>query len=191
MVDPVTYRELLLGCGYKKEKRIVVPGTPSQWQNLTTVDVNPRCRPDVVADLNTEGWYCTTGIERYYAYDEIHAYEVLEHLGSQGDFQHFFRTFQNLWDLLKDGGYLCATTPSRHSPWLWGDPGHRRAILPESLVFLDQTEYTRQVDKTSMSDYRECYTADFRIVHSQENLYTHTFVLQAIRASRLSMPESK
>lgn len=191
------YRELLLGCGHARDKRIFPDSSrPRVWENLTTADNNLMCKSDWILDLNLfplnymprvqiekEDFYGTE-IESD-SFDEIHAYEVLEHLGQQGDEHRFFELFTELWRILKPGGYLCATTPSRYSPWLWGDPGHRRAVLPESLTFLCQPEYTRQLGKTALSDYRSVYKADFDLISSQDDRVTHAFILKAVKPSRI------
>lgn len=122
-------------------------------------------------------------------WNEIHAYEVLEHLGRQGDAHAFFAQMSELWRLLKPGGYLVAEVPSRFSGNLWGDPGHSRAIVEETLVFLDQSQYQLQCDgpernRTPMSDYRSIYKADFRCTDHHDNRAHLVFVLQAVKPSR-------
>lgn len=126
-------------------------------------------------------------------WDEIHAYEVLEHLGRQGDAHAFFAQMAEIWRLLKPGGYLVAEVPSRFSGNLWGDPGHSRAIVEETLVFLDQSQYILQCDgpektRTPMSDYRNLYRADFRCTDHHDNRTHLSFVLQAIKPSRWVQP---
>jgi SAM-dependent methyltransferase len=189
----MNYRELLLGCGRSREKRIVVPGTPSEWQGLVTLDSNPAVKPDIVTDISdglaglyetSDGGYAEIANDYF---DELHAYEVLEHLSAQGDEIAFFRQFSEFWRVLKPRGYFCATVPSRYSGWLWGDPSHKRAILPESLTFLDQGEYIRQCDAaapSSMSDFRNIYRADFRVLQVADNRQTFSFILQAVKPSR-------
>lgn len=198
------YRELLLGCGHDRRKRYcAVPHHPRGWQSLTgpvTLDVDRRVSPDIYCDLD----HCTPWVffarEKDYAvakaslsdaWDEIHAYQVLEHLGSQGDARALFAVFSEIWRILKPGGYLVAEVPSRFSGNLWGDPGHTRAIVPETLVFLDQEQYRRQLDvpsehRTSMSDYRNIYRADFKIVDTNDNRQNFVFVLQAVKPSRMT-----
>jgi SAM-dependent methyltransferase len=195
------YRELLIGCGRARDKRIVIPGQTSRaWHNLTTADINPNVDADLWVDLNAHPpWYAYSNrmpIESRVAcslmsdqWDEIHAYEVLEHLGQQGDAASFLAQFSELWRLLKPNGYLCATVPSRFSEWLWGDPSHRRAIVPASLVFLDQEQYSLQCDAqhpTNMSDFRDTcgYKADFRLIDQHDNRTTFTFIVQAVKPSR-------
>lgn len=195
------FRELLLGCGHSRDKRMPsLDGNP-HWRDLITLDSNPDCKPDVVCNLDWSPWVCYEhrGIDTESRgegnhpligadqFDEVHAYEVLEHLGYQGIARTFFDTFTEIWRILKPGGHLCATVPSRFSPWLWGDPSHRRAILPETLVFLNQAEYIAQLDgprTTPMSDFRDLYHADFNLKVSEDNRSVHAFVLEAVKPSR-------
>lgn len=205
------HRELLLGCGHARDKRLGLPGEKLQWRGLVTLDRNWNVGSDLICDLNGVPWTAALGPEAVSPYsddgtamidffsdpphqikadffDEVHAYEVLEHLGSQGDAAAFFACFTEIWRVLKSGGHLFATVPSRYSPWLWGDPSHRRAILPEALVFLNQLEYIKQCDgpvKTPMSDFRDIYKADFDIVASHDNQVTHMFCLKAVKPSRI------
>lgn len=184
-------RELLLGCGFRREKILVPPGSTSQWGRLITADINENCDPELCIDFEKVHWhddflcYGNTNIAKDSEFDEIHAYEVLEHFGQQGDYRSFFGCFETLWRLLKPDGYLCATTPSRYSPWLWGDPGHRRVVLRESLTFLSQLEYTKQIGVTPMSDYRSVYRADFDLIASKDDRVTHSFILKAIKPARI------
>jgi SAM-dependent methyltransferase len=202
------YRELLLGCGFRRHRLIdpyrwqpnfaITPDATAKieerWKNVVAVDRNPLCAPDYVMDLSGRDWIINQVIRpcdvdvvqlnscvfRSKAFDEIHAYEVLEHLGQQGDENSFFAHFEEMWRILKPGGFVCASVPSRYSQWLWGDPGHRRAILPASLVFLNQAHYDHQVGAGPSSDYRSIYGGNFHIVFSGDNEETHTFVLQAL-----------
>jgi hypothetical protein len=215
------YRELLLGCGYRRERLVdpytwndnfaITPGDGEplalnqRWKNVVTLDNNPGCEPDYRMDLSRLDWSMRQQPQKAHescfayfpidslwrpargAFDEVHAYEVLEHLGQQGDERAFFAHFENIWRMLKVGGFLCATVPSRFSWWLWGDPGHRRAILPVSLLFLRQQHYVDQLGKGPSSDYRDIYKGNFHIVHSSDNEETHTFVLQALPAAESSL----
>lgn len=191
--------ELLLGCGHSRQKRLGLPGQALEFSDLVTCDNNKNCSPDVLMDINCDGWYvqnydylgtpdidciAPSGQFKESFFSEVHAYEVLEHFGKQGDYESFFNTFDNIYRVLLPGGYLFATVPSRYSPWLWGDPGHTRAILPETLTFLDQRSY-EQCGKTTMSDYRSVYKSDFDIIHTSDNKVFHQFVLQAVKPARI------
>lgn len=167
-------RELLIGCGNRRDKQIRgSQHIPSHWANLVTLDIDPACRPDVVADLNERLPFKDN------TFDEIHAYDVLEHVGFQGDYKFFFRQFEDLWRVLKPGGFLCAVVPKQDSIWAWGDPGHTRVINPGHLSFLSQANYRTQVGKTSMTDYRRIYQGDFSIVEHSYRGESYAFVLRA------------
>jgi len=166
--QPLT-KQLLLGCGISREKKLRVPGTPLEFQDLTTVDFNPDVKPDVLHDLNITPWPFADN-----SYDEIHAYEVLEHLGQQGDYESFFATFEEIYRILKPGGFLLATTPRWDSVWAWGDPGHTRIISEGSLVFLDQTRYGRP----PMTDYRGIYKGDLRVEEIAKTDHHLLFILK-------------
>jgi SAM-dependent methyltransferase len=165
--------ELLIGCGSSRERRIAIEGRRG-WSELVTLDNNADHRPDVLHDLELIPYPFPDN-----TFEEIHAYEVLEHLGHQGDWRGFFAQFSELWRILKPGGFLAATCPSFRSMWAWGDPSHTRLITSGTLVFLDQEEYVKQVGKTAMSDFRFCYKADFKPVWIQEDAEALQFVLMA------------
>jgi SAM-dependent methyltransferase len=173
---------LLLGAGKFKDKRISAPQGPTEWANLVTVDHNEDTHPDVLWDLERLPLPFQDNV-----FDEVHAYEILEHTGQQGDFRFFFQQFSDLWRILKPNGYLMATVPMWDSPWAWGDPSHKRVITDGSLVFLNQQEYINQVDgekPSSMTDFRRWYQADFDCVAATRGQHQFQFVLQAIKPSR-------
>lgn len=173
--------ELLVGCGSRREKLIFEQGK-KEWKDLITLDLNTDHKPDVIWNLN----HTPYPFDDDY-FDEIHAYEVLEHIGFQGGYRQFFNEFSEYWRILKPGGKIFATTPSAKSPWLWGDPSHTRVILPQTLVFLNQPSYTEQIGKTAMSDFRNIYKEDFDIHYSKDDDEFHWFVLKAIKPSRCSL----
>jgi predicted SAM-dependent methyltransferase len=128
-------KQLLIGCGSKHDKRLTSDGT-TDWGELITLDYNSDHAPDVVWDLMSLPLPFEDN-----TFDEIHAYEVLEHTGSQGDYKFFFAQFSEFWRILKNNGKLLVTCPSRHSEWALGDPSHTRILQKEQLVFLDQEQY--------------------------------------------------
>lgn len=170
--------QLLIGCGSSRSKKLSVSGR-SDWDGLVTLDHEECHKPDVVHDLN----YACLPFDNDTA-DEIHAYEVLEHTGSQGDYKFFFEQFSDFWRVLKNGGMLFGTVPLPNSVWAWGDPSHTRIVQKESFVFLNQPAYA-QVGITPMSDFRSIYKADFDIIYSKENGECFEFALQAVKPSRI------
>lgn len=169
-------RELLVGCGTNRKKQVTFQGVPNDWESLTTLDVQPETGCDVVHDLCVTPYPFAAD-----TFDEIHAYEVLEHCGRQGDWRLFFAQFNEFWRILKPGGVFVATCPMWDSPWAWSDPGHSRVISKHTLAFLRQAEYESQVGQTHMTDYRPVYSGDFETVAVQEGEHNWGFVLKAIK----------
>lgn len=167
--------ELLIGCGSNWAKRMTIDGT-KEFSNLRTLDYNADHNPNIVADLNLFPYPFMDN-----EFDEIHAYEVLEHTGTQGDYKFFFAQFSEFWRILKPNGHLLAICPKWDSVWAWGDPSHTRTLQKEQLVFLSQAEYERQVGVTPMSDFRNIYKADFQIIYSEEDDVSFHFILKAIK----------
>lgn len=218
------YRELLLGCGWRRDRLIdpypaylrqaqrlycarLVPES-ERWQNIVTADLNPACDPDLVMDLSQTIWNMDPPAVRRRppgdilqelesgdlqiaesVFDEVHCYEVLEHLGRSGDYETYFAQMDEIWRMLKPGGFLCATVPSRFSIWAWGDPGHGRIISEATLIFTYRPTYEEQLGKTASSDYRGIFSGDFDIVHTQDDEKTHAFILQAVKPARKTPAE--
>lgn len=169
--------ELLLGCGNSRTKRIKPSWRPLEWQNLVTLDIDPDCGADVICDFDVSPLPFADDV-----FDEVHAYEILEHLGSQGDYKAFFRHFGELHRVLKHGGVLCGTTPHWNGKWAWSDPGHRRIISPNALSFLDQDAYAAECGgETSRTDYRWLWKGNFHLVWSEDYDDSHCWMLQAVK----------
>ena len=168
--------ELLIGCGNDRRKKIRHGDIERDWTNLTTLDFDPECKPDVLHDLDVLPYPFDDN-----TFDEIHAYEVLEHCGKQGDWRFFFAQFSELHRILKPGGLLVASVPMWDSPWAWGDPGHTRVITQGSLAFLSQKVYAQEIGKTTLTDYRHVYKADFDAVAFHDTEHTFGFILKAIK----------
>ena len=163
-------RELVLGCGNNAYKKIYAES--KEYVNPTRVDIDPDCNPDIILDLNSNSLPFPDS-----SFDEVHMYEVLEHLGTQGNYKHFFDFFTEVARVLKPNGKFCASVPRPGSIWVWGDPGHTRAFPPELLVFLDQDAY-EHVGKSAMTDYRSIYKAHFKIAFLKEEGDALFFMLQ-------------
>lgn len=174
------YTELVIGAGNRPKKQLSIKGR-EHWSAVTRLDLDPLCEPDVIWDLAELPLPFEDD-----SFNEIHAYEILEHTGQQGVWRFFFAQFQDLWRILRPNGLLFGSSPSLQSPWLWGDPGHSRVISPQSFYFLDQSHYA-QIGQTSMTDYRHVYRGDFKLVHSQNQGDVFAYTLKAIKPSRISV----
>lgn len=171
------YRELLIGCGHRKTRKLLAVPNHENWANQTTADFNIDCNPNVVLDLEKLPLPFKDNI-----FDEIHAYEVLEHTGTQGDWRFFFDQFSEFHRILKPNGYFFASVPSWKSQWAWGDPSHKRIITEGTLSFLSQEEYIKQIGKTAMSDFRFYYKADFRAVYLDANFEDGQYLVFCLKA---------
>lgn len=182
----MTHKILILGAGNNPHKRLrddcatfydARSVSPAQTYNkvapdVHTLDMDASTKPTVIWDLNERPWPV-----KWHSYDEIHAYEVLEHFGAQGDFIAFFAHFDQIWYALKPDGLLYASVPT--GPWTWGDPGHTRSITLETLTFLFRSEYEKQVGKTSMTDYRSYLVGDWELAKYHQNSDGLRFILRA------------
>jgi len=180
VLKPATdYRELLLGCGSARDKRIKWNEVPQEWQNLTTHDIDPDSGADVVHDLNVLPYPWADN-----SFDEIAAYEVLEHCGSQGDAKFFFAQFAEFYRILKPGGHMACTVPAWDSQVAWGMPDHRRVITEGSLAILDHRYYYDLGKPTGLgkADYRKQLGAtNFQTVAHKMEGDSFGFVLRAVK----------
>jgi len=163
----VSFRELVLGD--VRIKKMGRNGSP-KFQNLTILKDH---------DLNVVPWPVTDN-----CFDEVHAYQLLETLGKQGDAPSFFEFFTEVWRVLKPDGHFFATVTSPKSAWLWGDPGHKRCISLQSMTHLVQPQYDKQIGVTSMVDYRHLFKGDFEPELLQDDDRELRIVLRAVKPSR-------
>ena len=169
-----SYLELNLGCGFYEKKRYFYKKNV-EFKNVIKLDVNPECNPDIVWDLNKHPLPFDDAI-----FNEIHAYHILEHLGSQGDYKFFFSEFNEYYRILKKNGELFGIVPSIKSNWAIGDPGHTRVFHPYWLSFLDASKYD-ELGETSMSDYRNLIKCNYKIIDIKNNDDSFCFILRAIK----------
>lgn len=152
---------LVLGCGNKRDDTL---------GDMTYLDVDASCNPDVVWDLTKHPLPFEDN-----TFDRIIAIHVLEHLAYQGDYKFFFKEFEEYWRILKMGGGITGMCPNITSKWVWGDPGHKRIIQPETLYFLDLDNYTGE---TMMCDYRSVYKAgNFKLAKARVKDTSFVFTL--------------
>ena len=175
--------QILLGCGHSRVKKLSVTDS-AEWTDLVTVDMNEDVKPDILWDLSRLPYPFEDSIA-----DEIHAYDVLEHMGQQGDWRFFFAQWTELWRILKPGGFFIGISPKWNGKWAWGDPGHTRVVQPEQFIYLHQPSYG-QVGSSPLTDYRFCWKGDFDIAVIEDTPGQpdcFSYVLQAVKPARLEV----
>ena len=135
---------LLLGGGNSRLRRLHLFDDAEDFStdNLTTLDMNPNCNPDVLMDLEE----ITTGGRLPFkdeSFDQIHAYDVLEHVGKQGDWKGFFAEFEEYHRVLRVGGLMYILVPIGRDAF--ADPGHTRFFSRNHFEFLSQS-FNKQSD---------------------------------------------
>jgi predicted SAM-dependent methyltransferase len=166
-------KELILGAGSTSKEKVLYDKEDKSYQNPVRLDMNKDHNPDVVWNLNDRPLPFANN-----EFDEIHAYEVLEHVGQQGDYEGFFKEFEEYYRILKPGGRIYGSVPRWDSMWATADPSHTRVISEGTLVFLSQDQYELQVGVTAMSDFRSIYKANFVTMYTERNGENLFFVLE-------------
>lgn len=145
---PTTAKSLLLGCGNSREKKVAWASSPDWAGDLFTIDMDPNCGADIVHDLNNHPLPFKDE-----TFDELGAYDVLEHLGRQGDWRGWFDEMAEYHRILKPGGLFSILVPI--GPDAFADPGHTRFFHSNHFGFLTRRFYEDQRAKqTSAADYR-------------------------------------
>lgn len=160
-------KHLLLGCGTDHSKRFALAGEPAEWDGeLVTLDYVSAYKPDVVFDLSLGDPLPFPDD----TFDSIGAYEILEHIGEQGNYVLMLEQFSDYWRVLKPGSLFYATVPCYKSIWALGEPGHKRVINEGTLTFLQQPSYYGHRMMTPASEYRLHFKGDFEVVSTKHTL---------------------
>lgn len=152
----MTAKSLLLGAGNDRRKKVALESAPNWFGELVTVDMNPDCGANVVWDLDVRPLPFEDE-----EFDELAAYDVLEHLGRQGDWRGFLDEFSEYWRILKPGGIFGILVPIGRDSL--ADPGHTRFFDASYFRFLDQEWYAQELAaKRAVTDYRWYYKRSFK-----------------------------
>ena len=143
----------------------------------------------MVWDLNVKPWPFEDN-----SFDEVHAYNVMEHLGRQGDAKAFFDEHYEIWRILKPFGRYMGCCPTMKNPWVLAEPSHTRILLPHTFNFLngDVEAIEHGIENTSTSDFRHLWKGDLRFAWVKEN-YTPIdwgWIMQAIKGDHFGKPSN-
>lgn len=162
---------LLLGCGNDRRKKVALADAPDWNLPLTTVDMNPNCGADVVCDLDRHPLPFEDN-----SFDELGAFDLLEHLGKQGDWQGWFDECADYWRILKPGGRFYILVPLGGDAL--ADPGHTRFFSMNAFCFLCQEFYERNLSEgRPVTDYRWYWKHNFNIVDHDQSSGHHLSVI--------------
>lgn len=164
-------RSLLLGCGNSREKKIYQNGESDWVGELTRLDMDINCGADVVWDLECR----PLPFDSNY-FDELAAYDVLEHIGRQGDWKGWFDEMAEYHRILKPGGTFGVLVPIGQDAL--ADPGHTRFFQKNYFGFLCDDFYTENLKKGApVTDYRWYKKFNFELLHYEEHGGHHFSVL--------------
>ena len=166
-------KSLLLGCGNSRVKKVHLPGSPNWAGELVAIDMNPNCGADIVADLSVRPLVLPFPDDTF---DEVGAFDFLEHVGRQGDWKGYFEEFTEYWRVMKPGGLFYILVPIGSD--YHADPGHTRFFSTNWFWFLDQSWYADCLAKgLQVTDYRWFYKVNFKVLEMTNHEGHHLAVV--------------
>ena len=162
---------LLLGAGHSRQKKVALKLAPDWTGDLITLDMGDNVGADVVWDLENRPLPFQDE-----EFDELGAYDVLEHIGKQGDWRGWFDEMAEYHRILKPGGYFGIIVPIGEDAF--ADPGHTRFFGQNHFGFLSQKFYEENLKaKNPITDYRFYWKKNFDIKFIQNVENHHLAVL--------------
>ena len=166
-------RSLLIGCGTNHTKQVQYDSIAEWTGELTTLDMNPNCGADVIWDMEVRPLPFEDD-----TFDEIGAFNVMEHWGRQGDWRGWFDEMAEYHRILKPGGLMSILVPLGGDAL--ADPGHTRFFQQNYFGFLNQAFYEdNEVRSTCFTDYRWYWKLNFEILFLECSDHHMAVVLEA------------
>ena len=144
--------------------------------------MNPDCGADIVMTLGGFRPYDghSPAVRLPFddkTFDELAAYDSLEHWGQQGDWRGWFDEMAEYHRILKPGGTFGVIVPLGADALT--DPGHTRFFYATWFSFLSQEFYKRAMEQgASVTDYRWYWKLDFDVLHSESNSHHLSVMLR-------------
>lgn len=176
-------RSLLIGCGNSRAKKLFFNDAPDWAGELTTIDIDPNCGADIVRDLS----FCFHPVREEAmpsrllpfeddTFDELGAYDCLEHWGQQGDWRGWFSEMAEFHRITKPGGMMGIIVPIGADAL--ADPGHTRFFSQNYFLMLTQKWYADQIEKGKpVTDYRWYIRRWWEILFMEQQGNHHLAVL--------------
>jgi predicted SAM-dependent methyltransferase len=142
-----------LGCGYKK--------LYDHWN----VDVEPRCNPDQVWDLDTTPWPWEDNF-----FNRITADNILEHLGQNP--RVFTEIIKEMYRVSQDRAEWFICVPHHRCDLFWDDYTHVRPLSAKTFQMFDQklnfSTIERKLSESTFGIYHnvdlEVYDVNYNII---------------------------
>lgn len=172
-------RSLLIGAGKDRRKKVYLKDNAEWAGELVTLDIDPHCGADVVFDLAR-----LTEAHPHYlfrsrmlpfqdeTFDELGAYDTLEHFGQQGDWRGWFTEMAEFHRVLKPGGVFGIIVPIGEDAL--ADPGHTRFFQANWFLMLSRRFYD---DAQGVTDYRWYNTCWWDVLFMERQGNHHLAVL--------------
>ena len=146
-------QKLNLGCGYKK--------LYDHWN----VDVEPRCNPDQVWDLDTTPWPWEDNF-----FNRITADNILEHLGQNP--RVFTEIIKEMYRVSQDRAEWFICVPHHRCDLFWDDYTHVRPLSAKTFQMFDQklnfSSIERKLSESTFGIYHnvdlEVYDVNYNII---------------------------
>ena len=146
-------QKLNLGCGYKK--------LYDHWN----VDVEPRCNPDQVWDLDTTPWPWEDNF-----FNRITADNILEHLGQNP--RVFTEIIKEMYRVSQDRAEWFICVPHHRCDLFWDDYTHVRPLSAKTFQMFDQkinfSTIERKLSESTFGIYHnidlEIYDVNYNII---------------------------
>lgn len=144
--------KLNMGCGFNKMN--------GYWN----VDVEPKCNPDEVVDLETTPWPYEGDF-----FEAIHASNILEHLGQTP--KQFTNVMKEMYRVSKDKAIWTVQVPHHRCDLYWDDYTHVRVLTPKTFRMFDQEVNFESIrKKLSDSTFGIYHNMDVEVTDVQYNI---------------------
>jgi len=146
------HRKLNIGCGFKK--------LLDHWN----VDIEPKCNPDQVLDLETFPWPYE---DDYFEY--ILADNILEHLGQSP--KVFTKVIQEMYRVSKHGAKWDIHVPHHRCDLFFDDYTHVRPLTAKTFRMFDQkVNFESIAKKLSDSTFGLYHDVDIEVIDTNHDI---------------------